>query len=271
MDQHFYHTSEFAHKASVSVRTLRYYDKVGLLSPSTYTESGYRLYTDTDFLRLQQILALKFLGFSLQEIRQCILIGPTALQESLALQKAMMREKRSQLNSIIAAITRTEELLQANKLNWESIIQVIQVISMTQNNEWQDKYFTPEQRQQMENLSKKHYTEEQRQQLAEWGKRWSEEDQRIVSQKWDVLFAELKRLTTEGQDPAGHDAQKLVQQWHDLVGQFTHGDSGIKASLGGFMSEVQAIPPQERPYTMPITKEESEFLNQAMEVQKEEN
>src|SRR5438128_10142424 len=74
LDSHFYHTGQFAQKADVSVRTLRYYDKVGLLSPSYYTEAGYRLYTDTDFSRLQQILALKFLGFSLREINQCLRI-----------------------------------------------------------------------------------------------------------------------------------------------------------------------------------------------------
>ena len=268
MDQRFYHTSEFAHKASVSVRTLRYYDKVGLLAPSTYTESGYRLYTDTDFLRLQQILALKFLGFSLQEIQQCILVSPTLLQESLALQKAMMREKRTQLDSIIEAISRTEELLQTNSHDWESIIQVIQVISMTQNNEWREKYFTPEQLQQMKALQEKHYTPEQQQQLAEWGKNWSEEDQRAIEQKWHVLFAELKRLTAKGEDPAGHAAQTLVQQWNDLVSQFTHGNASIRASLGSFVSEIQAIPARERPYTMPITQEEGEFLKKAMEVQK---
>ncbi len=69
MDQGFYHTSQFAEKASVSVRTLRYYDSVGLLCPAEYTEAGYRLYTDSDLSRLQQILALKFLGFSLEEIQ----------------------------------------------------------------------------------------------------------------------------------------------------------------------------------------------------------
>ena len=52
----YYRTGEFARKASVSVRTLRYYDRLGLLSPSTYSEAGYRLYTDQDFPRLQQIL-----------------------------------------------------------------------------------------------------------------------------------------------------------------------------------------------------------------------
>lgn len=128
MGSHFYFTSEFARKASVSVRTLRYYDNVGLLSPTSYTEAGYRLYTDTDFSRLQQILALKFLGLSLEDIRQCLQSGPTILQESLALQKTMMQEKRVQLDAIIQAITETEEVLQANNQDWEAIVRVIQVI-----------------------------------------------------------------------------------------------------------------------------------------------
>jgi len=267
VDHRFYHTSEFAHKASVSVRTLRYYDKVGLLSPSTYTESGYRLYTDTDFLRLQQILALKFLGFSLQEIQHCLRAEPMHLQESLTQQKAMMQERRTQLDTVIQAITETEELLQANKLNWESIVHVIQVIQMTQTNDWREKYFTPEQLQQMEELSKKHYTEEQRQQIAEWGKNWSEEDQRGVDQQWKALFTELKRLTTEGRDPAGPEAQALVTQWKALVGEFTHGNSGIQQGLNSMYQDVGNMSANQRPFPMPYTPEEGEFLLQAMKVQ----
>ncbi len=261
MDRHFYHTTEFAQKASVSVRTLRYYDKVGLLSPSMYTESGYRLYTDTDLLRLQEILALKFLGFSLQEIQQFLHAEPLLLQESLAQQKAMMLERRSQLDTVIQALTETEELLHANKLNWESILRVIQVIQMTQNNEWQDKYFTQEQRQRMEDLSKKHYTGEQQQQIAEWGKHWSEEDQRIVSQKWDVLFSELKRLVSTGQDPESPEAQALVTQWKALVGEFTHGDAGTQQGLNSIYQDVGNTPAEQRPFAMPYTPEEGDFCS----------
>ncbi|GAC1398914.1 MAG: MerR family transcriptional regulator [Ktedonobacteraceae bacterium] len=268
MDSRFFHTGEFAYKASVSIRTLRYYDKVGLLSPSAYTESGYRLYTDTDFLRLQQILALKFLGFSLQEIQQCLRAGPMILQESLAQQKAMMQERRTQLDTVIQAITETEELLQANKLNWESIVHVIQVMQMTQTNDWREKYFTPEQLQQMEDLSRKHYSEEQRQQIAEWGKNWSEEDQRIVDQKWNALFAELKRLTAEDQDPAGPEAQALVTQWKALVGEFTHGDTGIQQGLNSMYQDLSTTPTEQRPFPMPYTAEEGEFLLKAMKVEK---
>jgi len=267
LDRSFYHTSEFARKASVSVRTLRYYDKMGLLSPSQYTESGYRLYTDTDLLRLQQILALKFLGFPLQEIQQCLQVGPTILQESLAQQKAMMQERRTQLDTAIQAIAEAEELLQANKLNWESLLHVIQVLQMSQTNDWREKYFTAEQLQQMEDLSKKHYTEEQRQQIAEWGKNWGEEDQRVITQKWDVAIAELKRLVATGQDPAGPEAQALVTQWKALVGEFTHGDSGIQQGLNSMYQDVGNTPAEQRPFPMPYTPEEGEFLLKAMKVE----
>ena len=65
---HYYTTGEFARMAHVTIRTIRYYDKKGLLKPSFVNESGYRMYSDEDFLRLQKILSLKYLGFSLKEI-----------------------------------------------------------------------------------------------------------------------------------------------------------------------------------------------------------
>ena len=64
----YYKTGEFAKKASISIRTVRYYDKKGLLKPSLIDTNGYRLYTDKDFEKLQKILSLKYLGFSLDDI-----------------------------------------------------------------------------------------------------------------------------------------------------------------------------------------------------------
>ena len=266
LDQRFYHTGQFAQKASVSIRTLRYYDKVGLLSPSCHTEVGYRLYTDADFFRLQQILALKFLGFSLEEIKHCLQVGPTILQESLALQKAMMQEKRAQLDTIIQAIDETEELLQANQQDWESIVRVIQVMQMTQTNDWRRKYFTEEQMKQMEELSNKGYSEEQRQKLAEWGKDWSEEDQRVATQKWSEVIATLKRLVATGQDPAGAEAQALVKQQQDLIQQFTHGDAGIAAGLKKWYEGYNQLAAEQGPFPRPYSKEEEAFLQKAIEV-----
>ena len=65
----YYSSGEFARMAHVTLRTIRYYDKQNILKPSYVTESGARFYTDEDFTRLQQILLLKFLGFSLKVIK----------------------------------------------------------------------------------------------------------------------------------------------------------------------------------------------------------
>jgi len=266
--QGLYHTGQFAEKASVSVRTLRYYDAVGLLCPTDYTEAGYRLYTDNDLSRLQQILALKFLGFSLEEIRYCLRTGPTGLQESLAQQKAMMRERREQLDTIIAAIDETEKLLSANTANsndWEPVVKVIQVMHMQQTNDWRKKYFTEEQMKEMEELSKKHYTEEQRQQIAERGKNWTEEDQQRASQQWSEVGAELKRLIASGSAPDSTEAQALVQKWRALIQEFTGGDPGILQSLKNLGSDVRSRPESERPYAMPYSGEDEKFLHKALE------
>jgi DNA-binding transcriptional MerR regulator len=270
LDQHFYHTSQFAQKAAVSVRTLRYYDKEGILSPSGYTEAGYRLYTDADFFRLQQILALKFLGFSLDEIKVCLQTGPGALQESLSLQKAMMQEKKQQLESIIQAIDETEKLLRINKDDWQAVISVIQVMQMQQSNDWRKKYFSEEQLQQMEELSKRHYTEEQRQKLAEWGKNFTEEDQNVATQQWNEVFAELNRLMTAGADPASPKAQALAKRWVGLIEGFTHGDSGITQGLSSMYKELSGTPAEQIPFPLPsFNKDAVAFIQAAIKVHNE--
>lgn len=265
-----YHTGEFAQKAAVTERTLRYYDRVGLLSPTGYTEAGYRLYTEADLLRLQQILALKFLGFSLDEVKACLRIGPTALQESLAQQKAMMLARREQLDTIIQAIDETEKLLRINQQEWDAIVHVIRVIQMTQNNDWRQKYLTEEQLQKMQAISQKAYTDEDKRKLAEWGKNWSEEDQRRASQQWSELIAELQRLSTGGENPASPAAQSLAQRWSNLVGQFTHGDPGISKGLGKYYSDLREMPAGERPIPMPFDEQGEEFLKEAMRIYREQ-
>lgn len=267
MGRQHYTTSQFAQKAAVTARTLRFYDKVGLLSPSEYTEAGYRLYSDEDLWSLQQILALKFLGFSLEEIKVCLQTKPERLREALATQKAMMREKRSQLDAVLQAIEKAEEALSSNQGDWETIItDVIRVMHMEQNKEWVDKYLTPEQQEKMAELSRKSFSPEAAQKLAEWGKNWTEEDQKRASQQWDAVFADLRRLVAEKQDPTGAQGQALAQRHSELVGQFTRGDAEIKAGLMRWWKSHDELPAQERPVPMySFSKEEQEFLQKALE------
>lgn len=232
----------------MTVRTLRYYDRVGLLSPSMRTEAGHRLYSDGDFARLQQILALKFLGFSLDEIRRCLRIGPTSLRDSLTLQKAMLEEKRSQLDSILRALEYAEQALQNRCEDWDTIVQLIRMLQMNSD------------------FSHKYYTEEQRQKIAEWGKNWTIEDQKAATQRWDAAIAELKRLVAANEDPAGPAAQALAREWYDLVQGFTHGDKGIEQGLGNMYNDIAKMPAEQRPYPMPFDEAGGAFIRQALEI-----
>ena len=99
-----YQAAEFARLTGVTVRALHYYDRLGLLKPSGRTGAGYRLYGPPDFMRLQQIVTLKFIGFSLRQIKK--LIAGADLATALRLQRASLAEKRRQLDQAIAAISR---------------------------------------------------------------------------------------------------------------------------------------------------------------------
>src|SRR6202035_5834422 len=125
-------------------------------------------------------------------------------------------EKRGQIDAVLHAIEQAEILLQNEQGNWESIINVIQVMHMEQDKAWVNKYLTPEQQQKMAEVSQKAYSPEAAQKLAEWGKNWTEEDQKRASQQWDEVFAQLRRLVAEGQDPAGAEGQALAKQQSTL-------------------------------------------------------
>lgn len=93
--------NEVSKLTGVSIRTLQYYDKIGLLSPSQRTEAGYRLYDDTAIERLQQILLFRELEFSLDEIRD-ILDSPNFDREkALDQQIELLTLKKQRLESII--------------------------------------------------------------------------------------------------------------------------------------------------------------------------
>lgn len=77
--------NEVSKIAGISIRTLQYYDKIGLLKPTSYSEAGYRLYSDDDLKMLQSILLYRELEFPLKEIKE--LINSKNFNKSLALEQ----------------------------------------------------------------------------------------------------------------------------------------------------------------------------------------
>ena len=107
----YYSSGEFARMAGVTLRTIRYYDKQDILKPSFVSEAGARFYTDKDFARLQQILLLKYLGFSLEDIRE-MLIGDMDyhfMLNSLDIQLKLVRDRIEQMQLVERAIKDTSE------------------------------------------------------------------------------------------------------------------------------------------------------------------
>lgn len=127
-----YSTSEFAAKAQVTVRAVRYYDEQGLLKPSGYDASGYRSYTDADFFQLQKIMSLKYLGFSLKEISQLIQ-GETSrdILELFDLQINLMQKKIENMKQVEKALTHARGLVQdKGNLEWDEVIHLIHLMEM---------------------------------------------------------------------------------------------------------------------------------------------
>jgi DNA-binding transcriptional MerR regulator/precorrin-6B methylase 2 len=132
-DKRLYTAGIFAKKAGVTIKTIRFYDKRGLLKPSEYSDTGYRLYSDEDFSRLQRILTLKYLGFSLAEIKEFIIREneESNLKESLKTQKEILKSKINHMNLVVKTISEAEEAIGNSKdIEWNKIIDIINVINM---------------------------------------------------------------------------------------------------------------------------------------------
>ena len=129
----YYTSGQFAHMAEVSVRTIRYYDQQNILKPSYVNESGARFYTDEDFVRLQQILLLKYLGFSLEDIRE-MTINDTdyhLMQNALNLQLKLIDDKIEQMQLVKQAIQDTSrEISKTRTVNWSQMLHLIHLTGM---------------------------------------------------------------------------------------------------------------------------------------------
>ena len=119
--------------AQITVRTVRYYDKQNILKPSLVTPTGARFYTEEDFARLQQIMLLKYLGFSLEDIRELTVNDSdySYLEHSLEQQQNLVRDRIEQLQLVEQAIGETvTEIRQQQNVDWNRMRELIHLTGM---------------------------------------------------------------------------------------------------------------------------------------------
>lgn len=124
--RNYYKTGEFAKLANVTERTLRYYDKIGLLKPSSILSNGYRQYTDSDLLKLQKILSLKHLGFSIEEIFPIVLEDQN-LKESFKMQIDLIDSRIKHMTAIKDSMESIISTINDKNIDWTKIISLIKM------------------------------------------------------------------------------------------------------------------------------------------------
>lgn len=245
-DKKLFQPREFAKLSGVTVRTLHHYDRLGLLKPSRYTRAGFRLYLEDDFARLEQIVALKFIGFSLNEIKNILKRGTMNLETTLRQQRQAIEEKRDRLELAVKAIQRAEYVVATSRApGWETFAKIIEVITMQSNMDWTKKYYSEEAQREIQKRA------------ASIPREVIEEGQR----EWATLISEVQAAVGAGEDPASEKSQQLAARWSELVKGFTGGNPEIQKGLNRMYSDRENWPAS---MPKPFSTEVQDFIAKAM-------
>lgn len=213
--QGFMTVGEAAKKTGVTVRTLQYYDKEGLLSPSAESEGGRRLYTDKDLVILHQIISLKSLGFSLDDIKQRLVFleTPADVANALTEQADDIRRKIEQLKASLSAIEQLKvEVLQMQTVNFKTYADIIVNLQMKNNSYYLIKHFDDDM-------------------LDHIRSQFDKESGLDFMDKFNRLSDEIVQLQKENISPESEKCQQVVKQYWSLIMEFTKGDMSMLSKL----------------------------------------
>src|SRR3954447_20292486 len=209
-----YTVGDLAQAAGLTVRTLHHWDEIGLLRPAARSGAGHRRYSPQDVERLYRVVALRKLGLPLDAIAAALegedFRGAVAAHlERVKAELARQRELHRRLVRILDAF----DHLGGPSTN--QIIDAIEVMTMS------DRYYTPE----------------QQEQLATRAEELGRERIRAYEREWAELIAALERERAAGTDPQDPRLRPLAEQWRELLAAFTGGDAGIAHSLNRMYAE----------------------------------
>ncbi len=238
-----YTVKQLANSAGVSARTLRYYDQIGLLKPSTYGKNGYRYYDDVAALRLQQILFYRELELSLKEIRAIIEQPDFNLLGALESHKFTLRQKVQRIKLLLSTVEKTMRHIEGK-------------MSMSKKDIFAG--FSPE--------KQGVYAEEARQRwdpalVDQSQRRWasySDEKKKEIMAEANEIYAEIFTHSDKGHD--SHKVQDLVGQWHQHMRNFYEPSIPMLRGLG----QLYCDDPRFRVNFEKLSPQFPEFLREAI-------
>ncbi|HDR7792970.1 TPA: MerR family transcriptional regulator [Bacillus luti] len=238
---------QLTRETGVTVRTLRYYDEIDLLKPSGKTEGGHRLYSEADVIRLQQILFLKEMGFSLKETANMLVKSELDLKKSIENQLRFVQEEQKKFN-------RMERILQAvvysvdveGELDWKVMFELIQLSKQSPRIQeiFQNEVFSKEEQDLLHNLPN-----------------MSEEDPNVL--EWVNLLKQLRNLMKEGKEVGSVEVQEVTKNLMRKCLEMANGDEAFLDKLW----EVRKSKEDSQKMSMyPIEEELLKYMDDAFRI-----
>lgn len=206
---------QLAGKMGTTIRTLQYYDKEGLLSPSAQSEGGRRLYTDKDMVKLHQILSLKSLGFSLEDVKKHLIVldTPADVANALSEQASSIRRQIEALSDTLSDIEALrEEVLQMQTVDFKKYADII--VNLQMKNEY---YYLI-----------KRFDDDV---LDHIRSRFDKESGFDFMERFNRLCDEILQLQKENIPPESEKYQQITKAYWELIMEFTGGDMSMLSKL----------------------------------------
>jgi len=203
----FMTVGEIAKKMNVTVRTMQYYDKIKLLHPGAESEGGLRLYTNKEVVKLHQILSMKRLGFSLEEIKGWLPAQntPQEVSEVLLRQADELRGKIKSMSDVLTAIEKlSDEVLQTNHVNWEEYATILELLQAKSELYWMAK----------------HISEKYSEVLDVIG----DEEINPLIEKQNKLLEQAEKLSKKGVSPDSERGIEFAKEFWDVTIKLVDGD-----------------------------------------------
>jgi len=200
----YYSVKKFSQLTGVTSVTLRYYDNIGLLKPSHKTSHQHRRYTKTDLAKLQQLTTLRYLGFSIEQMKQIVSDKSLDIKQSLRVQEMIMREKAKRLSEAAKLIENLiDSLEQHDLIDWQIQAKIIEVLQLqdTSKNDWYKTFLTPSEAKTFSTLAQ--------QRTPEF---WQD-----YQARWATLFADIETSLTT--DPESETGLQFAKRWFALVNE----------------------------------------------------
>ncbi|MBP9768421.1 MAG: MerR family transcriptional regulator [Pseudomonadota bacterium] len=192
---------EFCDITNLSIRTLHYYDKQNILSPTYKKGNGTRYYSYESLLTVQKITTLKYVGFDLKQIKQILSTSEFDLLKSLQLQEYALRDNIAQINKGIAIVEKgIEQYTKSGNIEWDTMGKMLNAFKISHHEltkEWAERNFSTQER-------------------GIFGDKEFQITKIDYMQPWIDLFTQSTIALRQNKDPYSPEVQILAQKWIDL-------------------------------------------------------